>query len=91
MYTIVTSPRFLRRAARFFRQHPDLRGRFERMMTALREDPHQPQLRLHPLRGELEGLHAASLTYEYRVLLTLQITEQEIVLLDIGTHDELYR
>jgi hypothetical protein len=31
------------------------------------------------------------LTYSYRVTLTLLITEQEIVLLDIGSHDEVYR
>ena len=48
-------------------------------------------LRLHPLSGELEGLHAVSLTYVYRITLTLRITKKEIVLLDIGSHDEVYR
>jgi mRNA-degrading endonuclease YafQ of YafQ-DinJ toxin-antitoxin module len=47
-------------------------------------------LRLHALSGKLKGKHAVSLTYAYRVVLILKITEHEIVLLDIGTHDETY-
>ena len=90
-YSVATPESFLRRAARFFRRHPELRPRFEALVEALREDPFAPRLRLHPLRGPLEGLHAASLTYKYRVVLTVQVTEREIVLIDIGTHDDVYR
>jgi len=32
-----------------------------------------------------------SLTYSYRLTLLLKVTEQEIVLPDLGTHDEVYR
>jgi mRNA-degrading endonuclease YafQ of YafQ-DinJ toxin-antitoxin module len=35
-------------------------------------------------------MQAVSLTYSYRITLTLQITENEILLLDIGSHDEVY-
>ena len=34
---------------------------------------------------------AVSLTYVYRITLTLRITKKEIILLDIGSHDEVYR
>ena len=61
-----------------------------KLVTALAKDPFQPALELHPLSGKLEGIWAASLTYKYRVTLTLMITEKEIILLDIGTHDEVY-
>jgi len=46
---------------------------------------------LHPLSGELEGLHAVSGTHAYRITLTLRVTKKEIVLLDIGSHDEVNR
>jgi hypothetical protein len=36
-------------------------------------------------------VQAVSLTYSYRLTLLLRVTEQEVVLLDIGTHDEVYR
>ena len=39
----------------------------------------------------LEGLHAVSVTHAYRITLTLRVTKKEIVLLDIGSHDEVYR
>jgi mRNA-degrading endonuclease YafQ of YafQ-DinJ toxin-antitoxin module len=90
-YTITASETFLRRASRFFRKHPTLRPRFERLVEALRVDPFAPHLRLHQLRGELDGLYAVSLTYQYRVVLTVRLTEHDLLLVDIGSHDDVYR
>lgn len=91
MYAIVTPLQFLRQARKFFKKHPDLRPRFVEMLGDLQSDPFQPSLELHPLRGKLAGCYAVSLTYGYRVTLTLMVSEKEIVLLDIGSHDEVYR
>lgn len=44
--------------------------------------------RLHPLGGKLQGLQAVSLTYSYRITLALQVTEHEILLVDIGYKKE---
>ena len=90
-WTLVTTVSFERRARKFLTKHPDLRSRFIETFEKLRSDPFEPGLRLHPLGGKLQGLQAVSLTYSYRITLTIQITEQEILLLDIGTHDEVYR
>ena len=62
-----------------------------RCLGDLQADPFQPHLELHPLSGRLAGCHAVSLTHDYRITLTLWITEKEIILLDIGSHDEVYR
>ena len=35
-------------------------------------------------------MQAVSLTYSYCITLTLQVTEHEILLLDIGSHEEVY-
>jgi mRNA-degrading endonuclease YafQ of YafQ-DinJ toxin-antitoxin module len=91
MYSIVTSRSLLRRLGRFFRKHPELLDRFARMVEQLRDDPYRPHLRLHALSGELEGLHAVSLTHAYRVVLVLNVAENAIVLIDIGSHDAVYR
>lgn len=91
MFTITTPQQFLRQARKFFKKHPDLKPRFAKLFADLQRDPFQPHLELHPLTGKLAGCHAVSLTYSYRITLTLFITEQEIVLLDIGSHDEVYR
>ena len=91
MFSIVTPERFLRQARRFFKDHPDLKPRFANLVNDLQNDPFSPHLKLHPLKGRLQGCYAVSLTYSFRVTLTLAILEKEIVLLDIGSHDEVYR
>lgn len=90
MFTLVWSPRFTRAAKQFSKRHPELNSRLTRILRDLERDPFQPHLRLHPLHGNLNGLHAVSLTHSYRITLTLKITEQDIILLDIGSHDDVY-
>ena len=89
-FRLATTNAFDRRARKFLGKHPDLKPRLQETLTALSADPFQPSLRLHALTGKLEGLQAVSLTYAYRIVLTLQITEEEILLIDIGGHDEVY-
>jgi mRNA-degrading endonuclease YafQ of YafQ-DinJ toxin-antitoxin module len=91
MYTITTPRQFLRQARKFFKKHPDLKSHFAGLVGDLQNNPFQPHLAMHPLGGKLEGCHSVSLTYSYRITLTLLITEKEIILLDIGSHDEVYR
>ena len=91
MFTLVRTSAFDRQLARFIRRHPDLRQRVAQVLRDLEQDPFQPHLRLHALAGELDGCHAVRVTYSYRVVLTLALQEQEITLLDIGSHDAAYR
>ena len=89
-WTLVTTVSLDRRTRRLLARHPDLRPWLADTLEKLHTDPFEPGLRLHPLTGKLQGMQAVSLTYSYRVTLTLQITEHEILLLDIGSHDEVY-
>ena len=91
MFRIVAPESFLRQARKFFRKHPDLKARFGTLVGDLQRDPFQPHLALHPLSGRLAGCHAVRLSHSYRVTVTLLVSEKEITLLDIGTHDEVYR
>lgn len=91
VFTVTTSEKFLRQARRFFRKHPDLKPRFAATVNALQQDPFQPGLGLHQLTGKLSGCHAVRLTYSYRITLTLLISEKDVILLDIGSHDDVYR
>lgn len=89
-WTLVTTASFERRARKFLTKHPDLRPRFVELLEQMQTDPFQPNLRLHPLTGKLQGMQAASLTYTYRITMIIQVTEHEILLLDIGSHEEVY-
>jgi len=46
-------------------------------------------LRTHKLSGELTGMWAFSVSYDYRVVFRF-ISEKEVLLIDIGGHDEVY-
>jgi len=89
--TLVWTQTFLRTARKFVRRHPELEGLLGDMLGQLARDPFAPRLRLHPLKGRHAGKHAVSLTYEHRIVLILKLTKKEVLLLDIGTHDEVYR
>ncbi len=90
-FTLVWTDSFSRTARKFLRRHPELVGLFEDILKQLEDNPHATRLRMHPLKGRHKDKHAVSLTYAYRIVLILTLTDREITLLDIGSHDEVYR
>jgi mRNA-degrading endonuclease YafQ of YafQ-DinJ toxin-antitoxin module len=59
-------------------------------LELLTVNPHHPSLRLHSLKGKLAGLHSVSINLKYRITLELIITENEIIPISVGDHDEVY-
>lgn len=90
-FALVTTQHFERRAAKLMRKHPEFKVVLRETLGQRRQDPFRPSLKLHGLTGALAGVQAVSLTYGYRLTLILKVAELEIVLLDIGSHDEVYR
>ena len=90
-YTLVWTDTFKRTARKFLARHRDLQEVFSLVLHKLEQDPNDPELRLHSLGGRLQGKHAVRLTYSYRIVLRLEFVADEIVLLDVGSHDEVYR
>ncbi len=90
MYDLKQTPYFSRAFKRFAKRHPELRDATRTALNTLRENPLAPSLRLHPLTGRLAGKQAVSINYAYRIVLCVEIAEQEIILHNIGSHDEVY-
>ncbi len=82
--------RYASKEKKFFKKHPDLISKYGDVLKKLSFDVFEPSLKLHRLKGDLSEYHAVSLTYEYRIVLIVQIVEDEIVLFNIGTHDDVY-
>ena len=59
-FRLVFPESYNRRAARWLKRHPDLRGTYLKTLQLLEANPHHPSLRLHALSGKLDGLHAIS-------------------------------
>jgi proteic killer suppression protein len=75
---------------RFLKRHLDLLERYHRTLALLELDPFHPSLRLHALQGRLTGLHAVSINLQYRITLELELHEEEILLVSVGSHGEVY-
>ena len=57
----------------------------------LEANPAHPSLRLHPLRGKLDGLHSVSINLSYRITLELLIQDGQIIPVNVGDHDAVYQ
>jgi mRNA-degrading endonuclease YafQ of YafQ-DinJ toxin-antitoxin module len=90
MFEIIRNDRFIKTAKKFLKKHPDLKEKFKLAIQKLEKNPFEPSLKLHKLQGNLEEFYAVRLTYEYRIILILIIVNEQIILIDIGTHDDVY-
>ncbi len=94
MKNLVWTPTFIRAFKRLIRQNPQLRNSIEKTLEKLANDPFQPSLRSHQLRGDLADRWSCSIDYSNRILFRFTINseskEEEILLLTLGSHDQVY-
>ena len=90
-YCLVFTESYNKRAVKRLKRHPELRQQYLKTLQLLELNPFHPSLRLHPLAGRLQGVHAVSINLSYRITLELLVTEEEIVLINVGDHDGVYR
>jgi mRNA interferase YafQ len=94
MRPLVLTPKFRRAYRRYIRRDRALQDRLEDTLRRLEADAFALSLGTHKLSGELFGLWACSCGYDCRIVFALERNEatgQEVILLlDIGSHDEVY-
>ena len=90
-WQLVFSDQYTRRAARFIKRHPEIAGVYSKALRLLEANPHHPSLRLHGLKGKLEGLHSVSINMSFRITIEMIISDTDIILINVGDHDEVYR
>lgn len=89
-YNLIYTKSYNNKAKKFIKKHPELVKQYEKTLKLLELNPHHPSLRLHQLKGKLQDLHSISINISYRICLHLIITEKEIILVYIGSHNEVY-
>jgi addiction module RelE/StbE family toxin len=89
---LVWSAGFSRELKRLLRRNPQLRTVVEQTLQTLAENPFHPSLKTHKLKGDLAEKWACFIDYSNRIVFKFVETSdlQEIVLLAIGSHDEVY-
>lgn len=90
-YRLRFTEQYLRRAARFLRRHPELARQYQKTLELLEANPFHPSLRLHALGGRLRGIHSVSINLSYRITIELEIRRQDIVPINVGDHEAVYR
>lgn len=94
MSKIVISSKFKRAFRKFARRNTQLQTRIEETIAELSDDIFSPSLGTHKLEGKLSGLLSCSCGYDCRIVFAIETEEESgetlVVLLDVGTHDEVY-
>lgn len=90
MAEIIYTNGYLKRVKKFFKRHPELVTQYEKALKLLEVNPAHPSLRLHKLRGKLSELYSVSINISYRICIDFIIEEDQIIPIDIGTHNEVY-
>ncbi len=94
MRTLIWGKSFVGAFKRVIKKQPTLRNDIEDTLWQLADDPFAPQLVTHKLKGQLSDFWACSVNYDMRIIFEFvkseDQSEDDIFLLDIGTHDDVY-
>lgn len=91
---IVWNSSFKRAFRKLIKKNPEIRDRIINVLNLLSIDYLTLSLKSHKLTGSLDGLWSCSVAYDCRIIFTFAQDEESeeslIVLVDIGSHDEVY-
>ncbi len=91
---VVWSSGFKRSFRKITKKNPQLKNQIIKVLKLLADDPFTPSLKSHKLTGNLAGLWSCSVAYNCRIIFNLsedeKLLEMVILLIDIGSHDEVY-
>lgn len=83
---------FTRKAGKLTKNNDYLTRKLSETLDKLTSDPFSKSLFTHKLKGDLENKYSSRITYELRIIFKIIKENEEniLVLLAIGTHDEVY-
>ncbi|MGL5872271.1 MAG: type II toxin-antitoxin system RelE/ParE family toxin [Xenococcaceae cyanobacterium] len=94
MRILVFGSSFKREFKAIIKRRPELKQRIEDRLRVLANDPFDSSLRTHKLKGKLAGSWSCTVEYDCRIIFDFvknqNSGEEEILLIDIGSHDEVY-
>ncbi|GBF80294.1 type II toxin-antitoxin system RelE/ParE family toxin [Aphanothece sacrum] len=91
---IVWSNKFKRSFRKITKKKTQLKEKIIIALRLLANSPFTPSLKSHKLTGNLDKYWSCSVNYDYRIIFTfgedMESNETLIILVDIGSHDEVY-
>lgn len=89
MINITWDQGFKRSYKKKFKSDSEVKKRFWKTLKSFSINPFNPLLKTHKLTGRLQGLWAFSVSNDCRIIFRF-LSDNEILLIDIGSHDEVY-
>ena len=94
MHKVRATSDFIRSYKRLLKKKGDFKQRVERVFRELAINPFNPALKTHRLSGKFKDEYSCSAGYDLRIIFNIMPNaagqESDVLLLDIGTHDEVY-
>ena len=91
MFILRKSNKFIHKSEKLIQKNPDLIKRIDKALTFLRDNPKHPGLRTHQINDSDYGKIWSSWVHgDLRIFWKYEGEVIVILLLDIGSHDEVY-
>ncbi|OJF75587.1 MAG: plasmid stabilization protein [Treponema sp. CETP13] len=91
MYKLLFPSSYEEKAKKFLKKHPELLKQYSKTLQLLEINPYHPSLRLHQFKtSSFEG-YSVSINLSYRISIEFIVSEQEIIFVNIGDHQDIYK
>ena len=91
---LVETPRFARALRKYTKRDRGRQDCVAETLLRMGSDVFEPSLKTHVLTGDMAGRYACSCGYDCRIVFSLEkdpkTKREKILLLDVGTHNEVY-
>jgi len=91
VFEIIITESYEKKGSKIFKKHPDLKEKYVKVVTIFKTNPLHPSLSIHKLTGKKREYFSISLDMNYRMILDFIVEDKKIILLDIGSHGEIYK
>lgn len=91
MYSILYAHSYEKRVKKILKSHPEIKKQYYKTLKILESNPKHPSLRLHKISGKLKNNYSVSINISYRIVVNFIITGKKIILINVGSHDKLYK
>ena len=85
---IVSGSSFKRALKRTCMKNPNFLDTYKNFFNYFVKNPKDPKYQVHKLKEDLTGYYSAKIEYDLRLIFSYK--NEEITLIDIGTHDQVY-
>lgn len=90
MYKLVFPFSYEEKVRKFLKKHPELLKQYTKTLQLLEINPYHPSLRLHHFQTTSFDGYSVSINLSYRISMEFLVNDQEIILVNIGDHQDIY-